>query len=116
MGTATLDSFYLMLYKGEMVSLQNSGEIWKQVGSDFLMVLKLTHGLRMKTARKQATRRIRLEGELWDCDSMEVVWRVSVDGRGLGEKDTDRQLLLKAVCRVFEALPTVVPGYGKGRW
>jgi len=115
-GQDALDSFYTCLYKGEMVALQTMEKPWKQIGSDYLMVLKMTYGLRIKTDEKNSTRRLRLEGELWDCDSIEVLWRVAVDSRVRGEMDTDRQVLLDAICRVFEALPAVIPGYGKGRW
>lgn len=115
-GEAALDSFYTCLYKGEMIALQSMEKPWKQIGSDYLMVLKLTYGLRIMSGKEKSARRLRLEGELWDCDSIEVLWRVAVDSRIMGEKNTDRQVLLDAICRVFEALPPVIPGYGKGRW
>lgn len=115
-GEDALDSFYTSLYKGEMVTLQTMEKPWKQIGSDYLMVLKLTYGLRVKSGEKKSARRLRLEGELWDCDSIEVLWRVAVDSHVRGEMNTDRQVLLDAICQVFEALPPVIPGYGKGRW
>lgn len=115
-GKDALDSFYTGLYKGEMVALQSMEKPWKQIGSDYLMVLKLTYGLRVMSGKEKSARRLRLEGELWDCDSIEVLWRVAVDSRIMGERHTDRQVLLDAICRVFEALPPVIPGYGKGRW
>ena len=115
-GEDALDSFYTCLFKGKMVELQAMEKPWKQIGSDYLMVLKLTYGLRIMSGKEKSARRLRLEGELWDCDSIEVLWRVAVDCRIMGEKNTDRQVLLDAICRVFEALPPVIPGYGKGRW
>lgn len=114
-GEDALDSFYMSLAKGEMVTLQGAAQQWKSVGSDFLMVLKLTYGIRIKRG-DETTRRWWLEGELWDCDSMEVVWRTAVDCRVAGKSSSDRQLLLASICRVFEALPPVVPGYGREKW
>jgi hypothetical protein len=115
-GPDSLESAYDKLYKGSMVDLQTDSSLWKMVGSDYLMVLKLARGLAMKSIDGRTARIIRVEGELWECDSMEVVWRTAVDCYCRNDREPSATLLTTAVCRIFGALPKVLPGYGKNKW
>lgn len=115
-GVDAFDSTVAKLYKGEIVVLQSTVPFWKSIQAEYLMVLRLNYGLRSKKSNDQMDRQIRLEGELWECDSMEVVWRVSVRGRNETWLETDKEFMLRAARDVFNALPPVSPGYGKGKW
>jgi hypothetical protein len=115
-GSNALDSLYRNFFNGAIVALQTDGRIWKEVGSGYLMVLKLTFGLKTKSLDDRTLRQMRLEGELWDCDSSEVVWRSVVDSRSTSIMETDKDILLKAVVELFSAMPPVLDGYGKGLW
>jgi hypothetical protein len=115
-GEEALDSLYRDFFNGSIVSLQTNERVWKVVGCGYLMVLKLNFGLKTQTLDQKTVRQMRLEGELWDCDSGEVVWRKAVDGRSRRTDQTDKDLLLKVVVRLFDALPASFHGYGKGSW
>jgi hypothetical protein len=115
-GSDALDTLYRNFFNGAIVALQTDGRVWKEVGSGYLMVLKLTFGLKTKSLDDRTLRQIRLEGELWDCDSGEVVWRSVVDSRSKSIMETDKDILLKAVVKLFSVMPPVLEGYGKGRW
>jgi hypothetical protein len=115
-GSNALDSLYQNFFNGAIVALQTDVRIWKEVGSGYLMVLKLTFGLKTKSLDDRTLRQMRLEGELWDCDSSEVVWRSVVDSRSKSIMETDKDVLLKAVVKLFSAMPPALDGYGKGLW
>jgi hypothetical protein len=115
-GDEDLESIYRDFFKGAMVSLQTNTAFWKELGSDYFMVFKLTYGLKTKAAGEKTVRQMRIEGELWECDSLEVVWRTVVEGRSRGDLTTDTDMILKAVSRMVDALPPRAHGYGKGPW
>jgi hypothetical protein len=115
-GPDELESAYGKLYKGSIVEFQNAPTFWNEVQSDYLMVVRLTYGLTIKAIDSRKMRQIRLEGELWDCDSMEVIWRTAVSGRCEDGQESDATFLMEAECRIFNALPAVRPGYGKNKW
>ena len=115
-GDEDLDRICQEFFQGAMVSLQTNTAFWQELGSDYLMVLKLTYGLKARTVGEQTVRQMRIEGELWECDSSEVVWRTVVEGRYRGSLTTDTDVILRAVARLVDALPPVTRGYGKGSW
>ncbi|MBN1127911.1 MAG: hypothetical protein JXA71_02925 [Chitinispirillaceae bacterium] len=115
-GDEALDSLLKEFYRGEIVSLQTNERLWPEVGSGYLMVLKLNYGMKATSLDKHTLRQMKLEGELWDCDSSEVVWRAVVDARSRLSNQTDKDVLLKAAVKLFEALPSTLKGYGKGSW
>jgi hypothetical protein len=115
-GEEDLERICQDFFQGAMVSLQTNTGFWTELNSDYLMVLKLTYGLKTRSVGKETTRQMRIEGELWECDSLEVVWRAVVEGRCKGDLTTDTDLILKAVSRLIEVLPPVTRGYGRGEW
>jgi hypothetical protein len=115
-GRDALDTLYRDFFNGAIVTLETDKRIWKEVGSGYLMALKLTFGLKTKSLDDRTLRQMRLEGELWDCDSNEVVWRSVVNSRSKSVIDTDKDVLIKAVVKLFSAMPPVLDGYGKGSW
>jgi hypothetical protein len=115
-GGGALDSAYDCFFSGTVTALQNDSLLWREVHTRFLMIYKLTYGLTAKIDSQKTIRGMRLEGELWECDSMEVVWRMAVDGRSEGVGSSDSKLLFKAMCRILYALPPVTSGYGSDTW
>lgn len=115
-GPAAMDDAYRAFFEGTIAALQTSPQFWKEVESDYLMVLKLISGIRLKTLDERNPRQLRLEAELWECDSMEVVWRATVDCRSDEGRAGDSEFILQAVARLFNQLPPVRSGYEKGTW
>lgn len=115
-GSDALDTLYRNFFNGAIVTLQTDKRIWREIGSGYLMALKLTFGLKAKLLDDRTLRQMRLEGELWDCDSGEVVWRSVVDSRSRSVMETDKDVLFKAVVKLFSVMPPVLEGYGKGSW
>lgn len=111
-----LNLLYHQLFKAEMISLQTSDSVWKAVPGDYLMVLRATKALKLKTFDKMIKKELNIEGELWDCTRMEVAWRVKVQGSGLNEKVSDSQFLIEAIKKIYKALPSPRPFYEKGSW
>jgi hypothetical protein len=115
-GGGALDSVYGYFYAGRMIALKSNDSLWKEINTGFLMLFKLTYGLTAKIDPRKTVRRMRLEGELWDCDSVEVVWRTAVDARCEGNGTSDSKLIFQAMRRIVGALPALTPGYGRNAW
>jgi hypothetical protein len=115
-GNEALDTLFTDFYRGKIVVLQTSKSIWPQVGGGYLMVLRLNYGMKATSLDKHTLRQMKIEGELWDCDSSEVVWRAGVNARSRLGNQTDRDVFLKALVKLLETLPVPLKGYGKGSW
>lgn len=114
-GVKALTGFYDRVFRADFNALQSDRKFWERIGGDYLLAIKIVHGLRAVDDNKDTVRQVRVEGELWRRDSVDVLWRVAVDGRCEGAVRSDSDLIMKAIVRVFEALPET-PGYGKGQW
>ncbi len=111
-----LERYYNLLYKGEIVSLQNADSLWKAVGTDYLLVIRLRHGMDIRTFNQMSRKRINLEAELWDCPAMETVWRVSVLGTCNRAGFSDQKFLIEAIRTIVDALPSPLPSYDTKPW
>nr|MCU0608880.1 hypothetical protein [Chitinispirillaceae bacterium] len=114
-GTKALEGFYDRIFRADFNALQSDRKFWDRIGGDYLMALKIVHGLRSVDEHKDTIRQVRVEGELWRRDAIDVLWRVAIDTRCVGAVQPDSDLLMKAIVRAFEALPGSA-GYGKGQW
>ena len=108
--------FRSLLYHGDVVALQALDTVWKNLGYDFLLVVRLRRGMYIKTFNQIMRKRFLVEAELWDCTEAETVWRVIIDGKCSRPGYSDRQFLLESLVMVATALPSALPAYDTKSW
>jgi len=96
--------------------LQTADSLWKTIKSSYFMAIRLDNGMVVKDFDRNIRKRLRIEGELWDKNAMEVVWRMSVAGISSGTALPDNVFLSKAIQQLFIALPGSIPNYEEGEW
>ena len=114
--TATLQRYYRLLFEGEVVSVQTEDSLWNAVTTDYLLVVRMRHGMDIRTFNQRSKKRINLEAELWDRSAMETVWRITVIGTCSHVGYSDQQFLIEAMGRVAAALPPSAPAYDTKAW
>lgn len=111
LGRDYLEQFYSELAAGDVVSLQSRIEVWNAIDPRYVLVPRVVYAARIKGFDGTPRRKVRLEGELWDSDSAEVVWRVSVIGVSRDQRIEDDRFLRGALRSMYSALPNAAyPG------
>lgn len=108
--------FFSMLFNGKMLTSARFDTVWQAVASDYLMVFNLRQGMSINTFDRVSQKTMRIEAELWDCSSYEVVWRAEVDGSSYRKDLSDRTFLCAGIGDVVSTLPAVLPSYEKSAW
>ena len=111
-----LAAFRSLLFRGEVVTLQALDTVWKNIGYDFILVIRLRRGMSIRTFNQMMRKRFIVEAELWDCGEAETVWRVSIDGKCSRPGYSDRKFLLESLVPVATALPASLPAYDTRTW
>jgi hypothetical protein len=112
----SVERFQTLLFNGEVVALQESDTAWRTIGYDYLLAVRLRHGMDIRTFNQMLRKRVVLEAELWDCSQGEAAWRVIVNGQCSRKGYTDRQFLLEALSSIAAALPSAFPAYDSKSW
>jgi hypothetical protein len=105
LGNDYLEQFYRELAAGDVLSVQNRRGVWNLIDSRYVLVPRVVYAARVKGFDGTPKRKVRLEGELWNADSTEVVWRVSVIGVSKDETTTDDRFVRGALRTMYGALP-----------
>lgn len=111
-----LASLYQELSKGDILRLQTADSLWANLCDPYLLVMRLTAGVRLKTFDHGVRLKFILESEIWSRDSMEVVWRSSVHALTSNDKITEQDLFKEAVKKLLMELPTAFPTYDSRPW
>ncbi|MBN1308317.1 MAG: hypothetical protein JXA18_10400 [Chitinispirillaceae bacterium] len=111
-----LERYYRLLFNGEVVALQSADSLWKAVGADYLLVVRLRYGMDIRTFNHRSRKRIGLEAELWDCAAMETAWRISMLGTCNRAGISDQRFLVEAFGEIAAALPATAPSYDTKSW
>jgi hypothetical protein len=114
--TASLSSFYRLLFKGNVVALSNSDSIWSEMKTAYCCATRITNAITIKGFNNIITRRMNMETELWDVDSAEVVLRIQVRASARGERITDAEFISSAIRAAFEKLPVFAPSTNEQNW
>jgi hypothetical protein len=114
--TASLSSFYGLLFKGTMVALANSDSVWKEMKTTYCLAVRITNAINIKGFNGLVKRRMDLETELWNVDSAEVVLRIQVQASARGERITDAEFIRNALRAAFEKLPVFAPSTNEQNW
>jgi hypothetical protein len=114
--TASLSSFYRLLFKGSVVALANADSVWKEMKTAYCFAARITNAITVKGFNSTVTRRMNMETELWDVDSAEVVLRIQVQASARGERITDAQFIGAALTAAFEKLPAFAPSTNGQNW
>ncbi len=111
-----LQRYYNLLFTGEILLLQTLDSLWNALNSDYLLLIRMRHGMYVRTFGNKTLKRIGLEAELWDRRAMETVWRINITGTCTSGKVSDGEFLVKAIEKISEALPLSAPAYESGSW
>ncbi|MBN1578615.1 MAG: hypothetical protein JW913_18775 [Chitinispirillaceae bacterium] len=114
--SVTMERYYRLLFTGDVVALQSEDSLWGAVNVDYLLVVRLRHGMDIRTFNQRSRKRISIEAELWDCASMETAWRVGVIGICNRAGISDQKFLVEAFGEIVAALPTAAPSYDTKSW
>jgi hypothetical protein len=116
LGAEEVRRFRSLLYNGDVVALQAMDTVWRAVGYDYLLAIRLQRGMYIKTFNQMMRKRYVIEAELWDCSEVETTWRVIIDGTCTRKGYSDRRFLLASLEQITAALPSAVPAYDTKSW
>lgn len=111
-----LDSFYVSLFKNDILALHAVDTVWKSIPGRFVIVLRLNTGVRIKSFDGIVKRKAELEGELWDTKRIEIVWRAQSSGFQMDTKVTDAEFILGGLREIFNLLPDFIPVRDEEDW
>lgn len=103
--TASLDSFYANLFRGELVALQTADSVWKTMKTPYILAIRLKNGATIIDFGHRSHRLLLLEAELWDVKTAEVVLRIGVTGRSADKKQNNGEFIRRALLSIFDSVP-----------
>ncbi len=112
----SLNAFYKNLFKGNSVALATSDSVWKEMKTGYCLSTRITNAITIKGFDGLVKRRMNMETEFWDVDSLEPVLRVSVQASASGTQMTDVEFISAALAAALDRLPGVVPGSNERNW
>lgn len=115
-GNSKIDSLFLQLYSGDITRLQTNDSLWKFLSCDYFMSVRIKDAMSIKTFNNVHKKRICLEAELWNRKDQEIVLRIEVNGSAEGDRCSDKQVIIKALEKVYKEIPETVPSYENTRW
>jgi len=105
--TGLADSFYQALYSGDVLEIKRHEAFFRAIKEDCLLVCRLRGAANIATFGNMRKRRVAIEGELWETDGAEVVWRVTVMAVTGSERDRDESVVNRALQEIYRAIPEV---------
>jgi hypothetical protein len=115
-GIDSLKFFLDNLFNQNILTMQTRDSLWSALASDYYMVMRMVRASNVKTFNRSTRKRLHLEAELWKCNSMEVVWRVSVHGICVSGEIPDSRFVMEAVKKAYLKLPATLSSYGDEKW
>lgn len=116
LGAEAFEHYSQLLFKGEIALLQTCDSLWNAVGADYLFVVRIHHGMDIRTFNGIRSRRLALEAEVWDCAGREVAWRCGVGGSCDRADVSDEKFITEAVRVALASLPRSHPSYDTKSW
>ena len=103
-----LDSFYVKLFKNDILAITTSDSAWKYMPGLFVVIFRLNKGLRISSFDGIMKKKAVLEGEIWDKKNIEVVWRGQTSGFEMGKKTNDAQFIASGIKEIFKLFPQFI--------
>jgi hypothetical protein len=113
---STIDTLFLQLYNGDITKLQTNDSLWNYLSCDYFMSVRIINAMSIKTFNNVHKKRISIEAELWNRKDQEVVLRIEVNGTAEGDKYSDKQVISRALEKVYKEIPETVPSYENAGW
>ncbi|MFW5775192.1 MAG: hypothetical protein ACOCW2_02785 [Chitinivibrionales bacterium] len=111
-----LEGFYGDLIGNDILALQTSDTVWSHMACRYLLTLRVAYGARVRTFEGALLRSARIEAELWDIDSSEVVWWAETRGTERDARTPDSQFLKEAMLHLYKQLPAYRPALNEKHW
>jgi len=114
--SASLSAFYRNMFKGNSVALATSDSVWKEMKTGYCFSAAITNAITIKDFDGLVKRRMNMETEIWDVDSIEPVFRVSVQASAQSAQMTDVEFIRAALAASFDKLSGAAPGSNERNW
>ncbi len=114
--TASCEIFYAALFKNKILEIATCDTIWQNMPTRYMIVLRVHNGVRISSFDGVTKKRGVIEGELWDAQTGEVIWRAQAAGTEMDKTVTDRQFLANGIREVFTLLPEFIPIQDEVDW
>jgi len=115
-GTFVCDSLFSIIANGSVIEIQLLDRFWKSLDCDYLMIMRISDAMNIHTFNNVNRKRIRIEADLWSVKNQESVWRYEIFGIAEGNSVGDREVINRAIHKVYESLPATIPSYESGLW
>ncbi|HMA65311.1 MAG: hypothetical protein ACM31E_01725 [Fibrobacterota bacterium] len=115
-GTFVCDSLFSIIASGSVVEIQLLDKFWKSLDCDYFMIMRIRDAMNIHTFNNVNRKRIRIEADLWSVKNQESVWRYEIFGIAEGHSVGDREIINRAIHKVYESLPATIPSYESGLW
>jgi hypothetical protein len=115
-GTFVCDSLFSIIASGSVVEIQLLDKFWKSLDCDYFMIMRIRDAMNIHTFNNVNRKRIRIEADLWSVKNQESVWRYEIFGIAEGHSIGDREIINRAIYKVYESLPATIPSYESGLW
>lgn len=115
-GKELLDSFYTSLCKNDILALNALDTVWKNLPGEYLITIRLSTGVRIRSFDDIVKRKAQLESELWDIKRVEVVWRAQSSGYEMNVKVTDAEFIINGIKNICTLMPDFIPIREEENW
>lgn len=108
--------FYKNLFDNDILSITASDSVWEMLPCRYLLTVRLTGGMTIKTFENKIKKKVSLEGEMWDSDNPGVVWRAEVYGYEIDSGRKDHAFIASGVNHLLTLLPSFLPFSNEENW
>lgn len=110
------DDFYKQLLDNDILAITASDSVWDILPCRYLLTIRLTGGMTIKTFEEKVKKKVSLEGEMWDSENPGVVWRAEVYGYEIDSGRKDHAFIASGVNHLLTLLPSFLPFSNEENW
>ncbi len=111
-----LDSFYQDIISQKILSLTARDSVWEYIPSSYVLIIRVTHGVHIKSFEGLQKRKVVLEGELWYVKNREIAWHVRSTGHEMNRKIPDGEFILKGIEELIKEIPPFLAVQNEENW
>lgn len=110
------EDFYKKLKDNDILGITTSDSIWEILPCRYLLTIRVTGGMTIKTFEEKVKKKVSLEGEMWDSENPGVVWRAEVYGFEIDAGRKDYDFIASGVQQLLTMLPPFLPFSNEENW
>lgn len=109
-------SFYNNLQKNDILAITSADSVWEILPCRYLLTIRVTGGMTIKTFEEKVKKKVSIEGEMWDSDNPGVVWRAEVYGYEIDAGRKDHEFISSGIQHLLTMLPNFLPFSNEENW